>query len=53
MLQYYYDLSYRDEFSTLFGSTWIGAHPTPSHNQYIDRDAVRRYGNLHPGFNPP
>lgn len=34
-LRYYYDLNYADSFDELFGQTWIGQHPTPSHNQSI------------------
>ncbi len=34
-LRYYYDLNYASSFDELFGQTWIGQHPTPSHNQYI------------------
>ncbi|HHL19439.1 MAG TPA: AAA family ATPase, partial [Thiothrix sp.] len=33
--QYYYDLSYADQFETLFGHTWIGQHPTGNQNQFI------------------
>jgi len=35
MLQYYYDCSYVDSFEEIFGESWIGTHPTSSHNQYI------------------
>ena len=34
-LRCYYDLNYASSFDELFGQTWIGQHPTPSHNQYI------------------
>ncbi len=34
MLEYYYDVAYRDEFDTLFGKLYIGQHPTPYHNTY-------------------
>ncbi len=34
-LRYYYDLNYAEQFTELFGQTWIGQHPTPNHNQYI------------------
>lgn len=34
MLEYYYDVSHRDEFATLFGKLHIGQHPTPLHNTY-------------------
>ena len=35
LLRYYYDLNEAAHFDELFGHTWIGQHPTPSHNQYI------------------
>ena len=35
ILRYYYDLNYGAQFTELFGATWIGQQPTPSHNQYI------------------
>ncbi|HWQ67388.1 MAG TPA: ATP-binding protein [Methanospirillum sp.] len=35
MLQYYYDLHEVDRFDELFDQTWIGEHPTSTHNQYI------------------
>ena len=35
ILRYYYDLNEAAHFDELFGQTWIGQHPTPSHNQYI------------------
>lgn len=35
LLRYYYDLNYAELFAELFGQTWIGRQPTPSHNQYI------------------
>ena len=35
LLRYYYDLNEAAHFDELFGQTWIGQHPTPSHNQYI------------------
>ncbi|WP_323128434.1 AAA family ATPase [Candidatus Thiothrix anitrata] len=34
MLEYYYDVSHRDAFATLFGKLYIGQHPTPLHNTY-------------------
>ena len=34
-LHSYYDVAQTDDFDELFGHTWIGQHPTPSHNQYI------------------
>ena len=33
-LQYYYDKNYADEFDSLFGNTYIGAHKTPLANSY-------------------
>lgn len=35
ILRYYYDLTYAAHFDELFGATWIGQHPTTSHNQYL------------------
>ena len=35
LLRYYYDLNEAAHFDELFGQTWIGQHPTPSHNRYI------------------
>ncbi len=35
ILEYYYDLKYADQFDELFGHTWIGQHPTASHNRYF------------------
>ena len=35
LLRYYYDRNEAAHFDELFGQTWIGQHPTPSHNQYI------------------
>ena len=35
ILRYYYDLSHADEFEELFGTTWIGQHPTGRQNQFI------------------
>jgi hypothetical protein len=32
MLQYYYDRSYVNSFEEIFGESWIGTHPTSSHN---------------------
>ncbi|OQX05851.1 MAG: hypothetical protein BWK73_32480 [Thiothrix lacustris] len=34
MLEYYYDVAYRDQFDTLFGRLAIGQHPTPLRNSY-------------------
>lgn len=33
-LSYYYDVNYKDKFEQLFGNTYIGKHPTESHNKY-------------------
>ncbi len=35
MLAHYYDRTKADRFDSLFGQTWIGAHPTPEHNRYM------------------
>lgn len=35
MLAHYYDRSKAHRFEELFGGTWIGANPTPEHNQYM------------------
>ncbi len=35
ILEHYYDLKWADNFDELFGHTWIGRHPTATHNQYI------------------
>lgn len=34
MMRYYYGVEYKDDFDRLFGQTWIGQHPTPTHNTY-------------------
>ena len=34
-LAHYYDRSKAHRFEELFGGTWIGAHPTKEHNQYM------------------
>lgn len=34
LLQYYYDINERDNFSSLFSGTDIGNNPTPKHNSY-------------------
>lgn len=34
MLEYYYDVAYKNEFETLFGRLAIGQNPTPLHNSY-------------------
>jgi hypothetical protein len=35
MLECYYDINQRDDFDRLFGHTYIGQHPTPSHNSFL------------------
>lgn len=35
MLRHYYDLNFADHFTELFGESWVGRQPTPSHNQHI------------------
>lgn len=35
VLEHYYGLEYRDRFDQLFGSYYIGQHPTPSANSYL------------------
>jgi len=35
MLRYYYDRNYAEQFTELFGHTWIGQHPTGQQNQYL------------------
>ncbi|QTR45736.1 AAA family ATPase [Thiothrix litoralis] len=58
MLEYYYDIAYRDAFDTLFGTLHIGRHPTPLHNSYpvlfmdfsgIDTDSG--YDGIYAAFN--
>ena len=34
MMRAYYDKSKADHFENLFGSLWIGSHPTPLRNHY-------------------
>lgn len=34
MMKSYYDLALKDKFEVLFGSTWIGQHPTPLANTF-------------------
>ena len=34
MLHAYYDIRQKDNFDTLFGSLWVGKHPTPLHNRF-------------------
>ena len=35
LLEYYYDVKFKDRFDELFGSTAIGAAPTGEHNEYL------------------
>ena len=35
MLTYYYDINYAGEWDQLFGSLWIGQHPTLNRNKYL------------------
>jgi hypothetical protein len=35
MLKCYYDVNQKDDFDRLFGQTYIGQHPTPSHNSFF------------------
>lgn len=35
MLRHYYDLNLAARFDELFAHTWIGQHPTATHNQYM------------------
>ena len=35
MLQYYYDVNYKERFDALFGGTEIGANPTSERNKYL------------------
>ena len=34
-LHHYYDVRFKDQFETLFGKLYIGAHPTPNRNNYL------------------
>lgn len=35
MLRHYYDINLQDEFTDLFGGTYIGEHPTAERNSYL------------------
>jgi len=35
ILECYYSLAYQEQFEALFGQTYIGQHPTPSHSSYL------------------
>ena len=35
LLQHYYDVNQADNFTFLFGETYIGQHPTPERNSYL------------------
>ena len=34
MLHAYYDVRLKDQFDEIFGTLWVGRHPTPLHNQF-------------------
>ena len=48
MMRAYYDKSKADSFDKLFGSLWIGSHPTPLRNHYqvLYLDFSRILGNI-------
>ena len=48
MMRAYYDKSKADRFDSLFGSLWIGSHPTPLRNYYqvLYLDFSRILGNI-------
>ena len=48
MMRAYYDKSKADRFDALFGSLWIGSHPTPLRNHYqvLYLDFSRIDGNI-------
>ena len=48
MMRAYYDKSKADRFDALFGSLWIGSHPTPLRNHYqvLYLDFSRILGNI-------
>ena len=48
MMRAYYDKSKADRFDSLFGSLWIGSHPTPLRNHYqvLYLDFSRILGNI-------
>ena len=48
MMRAYYDKSKAKDFDTLFGSLWIGSHPTPLRNHYqvLYLDFSRILGNI-------
>ena len=48
MMRAYYDKSKAKDFDTLFGSLWIGSHPTPLRNHYqvLYLDFSRIDGNI-------
>ena len=48
MMRAYYDKSKAKAFDTLFGSLWIGSHPTPLRNHYqvLYLDFSRILGNI-------
>ena len=56
MMSAYYDIVRKDEFRELFGSLWIGSHPTPLQGKYqiMSFDFSRAgagMGNLEENFN--
>jgi hypothetical protein len=38
MMSYYYDINRADQFERLFGTLYIGRHPTPEKNRYLIMD---------------
>ena len=48
MMRAYYDKSKAKDFDTLFGSLWVGSHPTPLRNHYqvLYLDFSRILGNI-------
>jgi hypothetical protein len=54
MLGYYYDYKYEDEFTEIFGNTWIGSNPTPLKNSLsvlkIDFSGINMKSPLLPQF---
>ena len=48
MMRAYYDKSKAKDFDTLFGSLWIGSHPTPLRNHYqvLYLDFSKILGNI-------
>ena len=50
ILECYYDINRKNDFDRLFGTTWIGQHPTPNRNAYsvlrLDFSVVDPTGSL-------